>query len=105
MASVENLKIVRLSTGEELLAEVVKHSDANVELKNPVRIIVVPNKADPQNPSVAFAPFMQWTDDKTLLINTNHVITTATPIAEFVNQYNSMFGGIVVPQSKLIVPQ
>lgn len=104
MANVENLKIIRLSTGEEILAEVVDENQSHIELRNPVRIIVVPSKADPQNPSVGFAPFMQWTEDKTLTINTTHIITSATPIAEFVNQYNGMFGGIVVPNSKLIVP-
>jgi hypothetical protein len=33
-----------------------------------------------------------------------HVIVTSKPVQEFINQYNSMFGGIIAPpSSKLIV--
>jgi hypothetical protein len=105
MANVENLKILRLTTGEEIIGEVLDHNVTKTIVKNPVRIIVVPSKADPNNPSVAFAPFLQWSDDKELTLNSNHVIVLASPITEFVNQYNGMFGGIVVPsKSGLITP-
>lgn len=104
MANVENLKILRLSTGEEILGEVLDENVTKFVVKNPVRVVVMPSKTDPKNPSVGFAPFMQWSDDKALTLNALHVITTATPIAEFVNQYNGMFGGIVVPKSGLITP-
>jgi hypothetical protein len=104
MATVENLKILRLSTGEEIMGEVTSDSGTVVTIKNPIRIIVVPSQSDPKNPSVAFAPFMQWSDDKELTLNKDHVITIVTPITEFVNQYNGMFGGIVVPQTKIITP-
>jgi hypothetical protein len=99
-----NLKLLRLSTGEEIIGEVVNENVTKITIKNPVRVLMVPSKADPNNPTVAFAPFMQWSDDKELTLNANHVTVTATPITEFVNQYNSMFGGIVVPNSKLITP-
>ena len=104
MADTKNLQILRLSTGEEIMGEVLVHDDKIYQIKNPVRVVVVPSKTDPSNPSVAFAPFLQWSDDKELTLNANHVIVTATPIAEFVNQYNSMFGGLVVPKTGLIKP-
>lgn len=104
MANVENLMVLRLSTGEEVLGEVLLHDEKVYQVKNPVRVVVIPSKTDPNNPSVGFAPFLQWTDEKTLTLNANHVITCATPITEFVNQYNGMFGGLVVPSQKLITP-
>ena len=100
----ENLLLLRLSTGEEILGEVLVHDDKIYQIKNPVRVVVVPSKTDPNNPSVAFAPFMQWTDDKELTLSANHVMLTASPIAEFVNQYNGMFGGLVVPKTGIIKP-
>lgn len=103
MATVDNLKILRLVTGEEIMGEVTSDSGSAISIKSPVRIIVVPSKTDPNNPQVAFAPFMQWSDDKVLTLNKNHVITTVTPIAEFVNQYNGMFGGLVVPPKTGII--
>ena len=104
MANVEKLKIIRLLSGEEIIAEVTSDSGTVVTIKNALRIVVMPNKADPNTPSVGLAPFVQFTDEKELTLNKNCVITTATPVADFVNQYNSVFGGLVVPNSKLIVP-
>ena len=104
MADTKNLLLLRLSTGEEIMGEVLVHSDKIYQIKNPVRVLVVPSKTDPNNPSVGFAPFIQWTDDKDLTLNASHVITTASPITEFINQYNGMFGGIVVPKSGIITP-
>jgi len=104
MADTKNLLLLRLSTGEEIMGDVTSNNGKVLTVKNPVRIVVVPSKTEPNNPSVAFAPFMQWSDDKELTFNSNHVIVTASPITEFVNQYNGMFGGIVVPKSGIITP-
>ena len=104
MANVENLKIIRMISGEEIMAEVVTDSGTVLSVKNAIRIVVMPNSADPKAPTVGLAPFMQFSEDKELTLNKNCVITTATPMKEFVNQYNTVFGGIVVPDSKLILP-
>ena len=93
MANVENLKIIHLLTGQELMAEVVSDTADTLTVKNPVRIVVVPGKTgDASQPSVGLAPFMQFSDDKELTLNKACVLTTATPITEFVNQYNTVFG-------------
>ena len=104
MATVENLKIIRMLTGEELIAEVLDEAGSNIKVKNALRIVVMPSKTDPNAPTVGLAPYLQFSEDKELTLNKNCVITTASPITEFVNQYNSAFGGLVVPNSKLITP-
>ena len=105
MAKTENLKIIRMLTGEEIIAEIVVDSGEKLSIKNPLRIVVMPNKADPQQPTVGLAPFMQFSEEKELTLNKNHVTFTATPINEFVNQYTAMFGGLVVPPaSKILTP-
>lgn len=98
-----NIKVIRL-LGEELLGEILDENDKTITVKNVVRIIVLPNKADPKNPSVAFAPFCEWSGEKEVILNKSLVLTTMTPVSEFVNQYNTTFGGLVVPDSKLILP-
>lgn len=106
MANVQNLKIIRLLSGEEIMAEITVDGTDSMTIKNPIRIVVVPNQADPKNPTVGLAPFLQFSDDKELVLNKNCVITSATPLVEFVNQYNSVFGGLVVPSTsaKIITP-
>lgn len=104
MANVENIKVIRLVTGEEIIGEVTSDSGTVLTVKNPVRILVIPT-ADQNNPKVGFGPFTQWTEDKDLTFDKSHVMFIATPITEFVNQYTAMFGGLVVPpSSKIITP-
>lgn len=98
-----NAQIIKLITGEELLAEVVS-TDTVLRIKNPVRIIVMPNKIDPKTPNIGFAPWAEFSDDKEFALDKSHIVAIMTPIKEFVNQYSSMFGGLVVPKSNLILP-
>lgn len=98
-----NVKLIRF-LGEEVLAEVVSETESTMTIKNAVRIVVIPDQLKSNNPQVALAPFIQFSDDKQLVINKNLVITVAAPLTEFINQYNSMFGGIQLATSKIIAP-
>jgi hypothetical protein len=101
-----NIKIIKLITGEELLAEVTISSPipTSITMKNPVRIVVMPNKLDPKTPNVGFAPWAEFSEDKSFDLDKAHILAIINPIKEFVNQYNTMFGGLVVPSSNLIMP-
>jgi len=99
-----NPKIIKLIGGDDLLAEVTKETETHISVKNPVRVVVMPSKANPQTPTVGFAPWAEFSEEKEFTIHKAHVIVTMKPVQEFVNQYNSMFGGIVAPSSKLIIP-
>ena len=76
----------------------------SVTIKNPVRVVVIPNKATPDQPGVAFAPFSHWSKDTEMELFMPTVLTIMNPIPEFINQYNATFGGLVVPDNKLILP-
>ena len=99
-----NLRILKMINGDELMAEVVLDSLSELTIKNPVRVVVMPSKANPQTPTVGFAPWAEFSDEKQFTIHKAHVIVAMKPVQEFVNQYNSMFGGIVSPSSKLLIP-
>lgn len=100
-----NLKLIRLISGEEIMVEVTSETDTGISIKNPIRVVLMPNKLDPKTPTVGFAPWIEFSDEKEFTIHKAHVIVTMKPVQEFINQYNNMFGGIVsVPTSKLIIP-
>ena len=100
-----NLKLIRLISGEELLAEILSETTTDVTLKNAVRVVIMPSKTSATTPTVGFAPWAEFSDEKEFTIHKAHVIVTMKPVEEFINQYNNMFGGIVsVPTSKLIIP-
>lgn len=100
-----NIRILRLITGEDLLCEQVSVTDAVVTIKNPVRIVVMPSKADPHTPSIGLAPWCEFAADKTMILQKEHILFNVEPINEFKNQYQGMFGGILTPPNKLILPE
>lgn len=100
-----NIKLLKLINGEELVSEIINDDGSTVKIKNPVRIIMMPSKADPKTPSVGLAPWAEFSEDKEIVLDKSHVLCMITPIREFINQYNSIFGGIVLPSSKLILSE
>lgn len=99
-----NIKLVKLVTGEEVLTDLVIVNDNTIIMKNATRIVVMPNKVDPQQPNVGLAPWAQFSDDKEITIDRSHVIAIMEPIKEFKTQYQAAFSGLAIPQSKLIIP-
>ena len=99
-----NVKLLKMISGEELLGEITEEGQNSITIKNAVRVVVVPTKTDPRTPTVGFAPWAEWSEEKEFTIHKAHVIVMMKPVQEFINQYNSMFGGIVAPSSKLILP-
>ena len=96
-----NVKIIRF-LGEELIAEVLSEGVNTITIKNPLRIVVIPNKADPRNPSVGFAPYCEWTKEQEFEISKNLFFFTSEPIAQFVQQYTAQFSGLILPETQII---
>lgn len=103
----KNIKILKLITGQDLLAEVLPNAGEHVEnvvkIKNAIMIVVIPNRADPKTPNVGFGPWAEFSEEKEFTLDKSHIIAIMTPIREFVNQYNSLFSGIVMPGSNRLV--
>jgi hypothetical protein len=97
-----NIKIVKLINGEEIIAKVLPSSGLIVKIENPVRIVIMPNKIDPKTPNVGLAPWAEFSDEKVFELDKSHVLCIMTPVKEFINQYNSIFGGLVLPNSGLL---
>jgi hypothetical protein len=102
----KNIKILKLITGQDLMAEVLPSITGLVKIKNAIMIVVIPNRVDPKTPNVGFGPWAEFSEDKEFTLDTSHVLAIMTPIKEFVTQYNSLFSGIVMPAgSNLLIPQ
>jgi hypothetical protein len=111
-----NVKLIRLLNGEELIADVVDQPSklmestpfsvdpTKVTIKNPIRVVVMPQRDPKAPPSIGFAPWLEFAEDKTITLDKSHILFIVKPVQEFINQYNSLFGGIVAPSSKLILP-
>ena len=89
-----NIKIVRISTGEELIAD-VKESDGKIILTDVA--ILIPT----QQNQLGLAPFMAYSDaSKGFDINTSMVMFMVDPVQDLQNQYQQMFSKIVTPSNE-----
>ena len=88
-----NIKIVRISTGEELIAD-VKEADGKIVLTDVA--ILIPT----QQNQLGLAPFMAYSDaSKGFDINTSMVMFMVDPVQDLQNQYQQMFSKIVTPSN------
>jgi hypothetical protein len=93
-----DITLIKLTTGEEIVGEVVESTADGVKLKNCLAIMLRPS---PEGISYGFMPWGSLTkDDK--VISKQHIVYSAQPTDELKNGYSSMFGGIVTTSKQLI---
>lgn len=91
----KNMKLVRLTSGEEIIGKVE-------DLSNVIKISDAFNLVAPEPGKIGFIPFMAYAKDKEFVIDKSHVMMVVDPIDELVDQVRSMTSGIVVPDTKVI---
>lgn len=93
-----NLRILRMTTGEDVLAK-VEQVEEHYHLTKAVTI--VPN----QNQSVNFIPYSPFTEkDAPIRVHQSSVIFKEKPAHEFEQHHAQMFGEIVTNNQSIIVP-
>jgi len=89
------IKLLTLKTNHTLMGNVVDLPEFNyVTIKEPVQVVQIPPRAANDSGSIAFSPFLDYTNEfrSGIRIHRNDILTTTTPILELENQYNSIFG-------------
>jgi hypothetical protein len=95
-----DVKLFRISTGEEVVAELVSETDTSITIKN--GLIVLPTGQG----GVGFAP---WTpvikkDKPELEISKNFIVYIAEVEDQVKNKYNEIYGSkLVVPDEKKLI--
>jgi len=93
-----DVKVVRLSTGEELICTIEK-VEGDVMWAKDVAILI-----PTQQNSLGLAPFMAYTDcSKQMAIKDKDIMFVANPVDDLTAQYQQMFGQIATPNKKIIV--
>ena len=85
------IKIVKLITGEELIADVTG-GDTTMTLSKPCVLQLVPSRQNPEQPMMGMFPYASYTEDHTIDIGIDKIVWDAKPVKELYNQYNSAFG-------------
>ena len=101
-----NIRVLKLVTGEELVAEVTMNN-GSYTVKNPLRIMMVPPKSANDGISIGLAPFAPYVDwEKGANIASEKVVFIMDAAKDLAAQYASIFSPLVLPnKSGLIVPR
>ena len=93
-----NVKLLRVSTGEELVAEIVEENAESVTIKNGLVCV-------PQAQSVGFIPWASVVDklNPEITVSKQFIVYIAEVDSTVKNKYCEMFGGITTPEKKLIL--
>jgi len=91
----KNMKLVRLTSGEEIIGKVE-------DLSNVIKIKDGFNMVATEPGKIGFIPFMAYAKDEEFVIDKSHVMMMCEPVDELVDQIRTMTSGIVVPDKKVI---
>ncbi|WDS60925.1 hypothetical protein SBM1_00052 [Synechococcus phage S-BM1] len=95
----KDVKLIRLITGEEIIAEVLDWKNGIMTIQNALVVI-------PQQGQVGFAPWATVIHPEMpeIGLDMKHVIYSVAVADPVVKQYNEIFGSnIVLPEKQLIV--
>ena len=85
------IKIVKLITGEELIADLAG-GDITLTWSKPCVLQVVPSRQNPDQPMMGMFPYAPYTEDHSIDVDVDKIVWDAKPVKELYNQYNSAFG-------------
>ena len=92
------VKLVRLKSGEDIIADNMAESAEIVKIKNPAMLMPMSDGRGNQV-QVGLAPWMPFSEAKEFELPRDWVLLTTEPAQDIVNNYNQVFGtGIVVPK-------
>jgi len=94
-----DVKLIRIVTGEEIIAEVLSETDDTITVQNGLVVL-------PTNNGVGFAPWATVIskEDPEITISKTHVVYVAEVQEDVCKKYNEMFGSkLITPNSKKLV--
>ena len=94
-----NVKLFRITTGEEVVAELVSETDTTVTMKNGLVVL-------PTGQQVGFAPWATVIDkdQPEITVNRTHIVYIAEVSEDVTKKYNELFGSkLVTPDKKKLI--
>ncbi|WDS61222.1 hypothetical protein SBM3_00143 [Synechococcus phage S-BM3] len=92
-------KLIRIVTGEEIVAEVISDTHFDITLQNALVVL-------PTNTGIGFAPWATVVSQEKpeITVNKIHIVYIAELQEDVAKKYNEMFGSkIVTPSSKKLI--
>jgi len=94
-----NVKLFRIITGEEVVAELLSENDTTVTVQNGLVVL-------PTGQSVGFAPWATVIDDDNseIVMSKTHVVYIAEVNSSVKKKYNELYGSkLITPDEKKLI--
>ena len=94
-----NCKLIRIVTGEEIIAEVLSETDDTITVQN--GLVVLPSAQ-----GVGFAPWATVIskDEPEIEMSKNHIVYVVAVQDDVAKKYNEMFGSkLITPDTKKLI--
>lgn len=95
------IKVLKMVTGEEVLAEILSEEADRVKVKNPLTIMM--QRTQSGEIGMGFLPYIPYSESREFEFKSEHVVVCKEVDDELRNQYNKIFGGIITPPKKIIL--
>ena len=98
-----DVKLLRLTTGEDVVAEVTFSDDVTTTIKKPfVLIPMAQNQSSGEETRLFFSPFIPFAENEEMIIKEENIITVNDPKSEIKDNYLQYVGAIVPVEKKVI---
>lgn len=93
-ANITTFKYIKLTTGQEMIAEVISDNFNYLEISSDAFLIFLQESQNPLYgpPTLGFIPFAPFTSDKTIHVPKAHIIFSTTPNDELLGFYKQASG-------------
>jgi membrane-anchored protein YejM (alkaline phosphatase superfamily) len=94
-----NVKLLRITTGEEVIAELLSETEDTITVQNGLVVL-------PTNNGVGFAPWATVIskDNPEITVSKQHIVYIVELQEEVAQKYNEMFGSkLITPNDKKII--
>ena len=95
-----NVKLIKMWTGEDVIADLVRETDDTIVIANPITL--VPSGQQGQVGLAPWSPLLKGKDVE-LEVTKRYVVYINEPQDDIVSNYREMFSGIATPTKKLIL--
>ena len=97
----DDLRILKLTTGEEIVGKITKQTNDTIEIENPCQLGI--GMAASGKATLQMQPMLIFSEQKSVEIKLIHVVYNTTVAIEIQNKYNEIYGsGITIAKSSII---
>jgi len=95
------IKIIRMSTGEDIICKVVTDTPDTVTIEK--AFVIIPTQSAPGQPmQLMMSPYLPFAEDEPFLINHDKIVTMAKPKGDILKSYQANTSKILTPNKELI---